>query len=45
MTVYMHKDRGPENFGFCEPMRTGYFGQLWEPLARLGWRGKKVDPT
>ena len=44
-TYYMPKGRWPENFGICEPMPTGYWGQLWEPFAWLGRREKKVDPT
>lgn len=43
-TYYMPKGRYPENFGICEPMPKGYFGQLWEPFAWILRRGKKVDP-
>lgn len=43
-TYYMPKGRYPENFGICEPMPSGYLGQLWEPFAWLRRRGKKVDP-
>jgi sterol desaturase/sphingolipid hydroxylase (fatty acid hydroxylase superfamily) len=43
-TYYMPKGRYPENFGICEPMPSGYFGQLWEPFAWILRRGKKVDP-
>jgi sterol desaturase/sphingolipid hydroxylase (fatty acid hydroxylase superfamily) len=43
-TYYMPKGRYPENFGICEPMPKGYFGQLWEPFAWIMRRGKKVDP-
>jgi sterol desaturase/sphingolipid hydroxylase (fatty acid hydroxylase superfamily) len=43
-TYYMPKGRYPENFGICEPMPKGYFGQLWEPFAWIRRRGKKVDP-
>jgi len=44
-TYYMPKGRYPENFGICEPMPKGYFGQLWEPFAWILRRGKKVDPA
>ena len=43
-TYYMPNGRYPENFGICEPMPKGYFGQLWEPFAWIMRRGKKVDP-
>lgn len=43
-TYYMPKGRYPENFGICEPMPSGYLGQLWEPFAWLRRRDKKVDP-
>jgi len=44
-TYYMPKGRYPENFGICEPMPGGYFGQLWEPFARLFRKTRKVDPV
>lgn len=43
-TYYMPRGRYPENFGICEPMPSGYLGQLWEPFAWLGRRGRKIDP-
>lgn len=43
-TYYMPRDRRPENFGICEPMPRGYFGQLWEPIAWLRRHGRKIDP-
>jgi len=44
-TYYMPRGRFPENFGICEPMPKSYLGQLWEPFAWLGRRGRKVDPV
>ena len=44
-TFYMPHGRYPENFGICEPMPKGFFGQLWEPFAWLRRRGRKVDPA
>jgi sterol desaturase/sphingolipid hydroxylase (fatty acid hydroxylase superfamily) len=44
-TFYMPRGCYPENFGICEPMPKGFFGQLWEPFAWLMRRGKKVDPA
>lgn len=43
-TYYMPRGRHPENFGICEPMPSGYLGQLWEPFAWLRRRGRKIDP-
>jgi sterol desaturase/sphingolipid hydroxylase (fatty acid hydroxylase superfamily) len=44
-TYYMPKGRYPENFGICEPMPRGFFGQMWEPFAWLRRRARKVDPA
>ncbi len=44
-TYYMPKGRFPENFGICEPMPAGWFGQMWEPFAWLMRRGQKIDPA
>lgn len=44
-TYFMPKGRYPENFGINEPMRGGFFGQLWKPFAWLRRRSKKVNPS
>jgi sterol desaturase/sphingolipid hydroxylase (fatty acid hydroxylase superfamily) len=43
-TYYMPRGRVPENFGICEPMPKGFFGQLWEPFAASFRHRRKVDP-
>lgn len=44
-TYYMPRNRWPENFGICEPMPNGYFGQLWAPFVYLLRRDRKIDPV
>jgi sterol desaturase/sphingolipid hydroxylase (fatty acid hydroxylase superfamily) len=43
-TYYMPKGRYPENFGICEPMPSGYLGQMWEPFAALTRHKAKANP-
>ena len=44
-TYYMPRNRWPANFGICEPMPTGFIGQLWAPFAWLRRHERKVDPA
>ncbi len=44
-TFYMPRGKYPENFGICEPMPSGFFGQMWAPFAGLIRRSKKINPS